>query len=155
MAGGKGRKVDPEINAINSILGALAELDGESIQRVLDYVMRRLSLPPSHSVATLPLPKSAELPAGDLPPSGRQLSIRDLKEQKKPESANQMAALVALHVNLDKTVELRKETSTAQAASLNRCWLVSLRCARAAAIRRARSSRTSSGLPRCHVAGVM
>jgi len=99
MAGGKGRKVDPEINAINSILGALAELDGESIQRVLDYVMRRLSLPPSHSVATLPLPKSAELPAGDLPPSGRQLSIRDLKEQKKPESANQMAALVAYYLS--------------------------------------------------------
>ena len=36
-----------------------------------------------------------------------------------------------------------------------RCWLLDLRCARAAAIRRARSSRTSSGCPRCHVAGVM
>lgn len=63
--------------------------------------------------------------------------------------------VVALHVNLDKTVEVTKETSTAQAASLNRCWFVILRCARAAAIRRARSSRTSSGFPRCHVAGVM
>src|SRR5450756_2991680 len=38
---------------------------------------------------------------------------------------------------------------------VNRCWLVILRCARAAAIRLARSFRTSSGCPRCHVAGVM
>ena len=65
------------------------------------------------------------------------------------------ARFVALHVNPDKTVELRRETSTAHAASLNRCWLVILRCVRSAAIRRARSSRTSSGFPRCHVAGVM
>ena len=62
---------------------------------------------------------------------------------------------VALHVNLDKTAALSRETVTAQAARINRCWLVILRCARAAAIRLARSSRTSSGCPRCHVAGVM
>ena len=33
---------------------------------------------------------------------------------------------VALHVNLDKTVERRKETSAAQAASLNHCKLAHL-----------------------------
>jgi Relaxase/Mobilisation nuclease domain len=71
------------------------------------------------------------------------------------ERLNIRKATVALHVNLDKTSELRRETFTAQAALVNRCWLVVLRSARAAAIRRARSFRTSSGCPLCHVAGVM
>ena len=37
--------VDPELEAMAAILGALDGLDGESIQRVLDYVLGRLSLP--------------------------------------------------------------------------------------------------------------
>ena len=74
---------------------------------------------------------------------------------EKPTAGTAIQRFVALHVNLDKTAARSRETCSAQAAWINRCWLVILRCARAAAIRLARSFRTSSGCPRCHVAGVM
>ena len=64
------------------------------------------------------------------------------------------AMRVALHVNPDKT-PCQDGRLFCPAASVNRCWLIDLRCARAAAIRRARSFRTSCGCPRCQIAGVM
>jgi hypothetical protein len=47
---------DHELAAISSILQALNDLDGESIQRVLDYVFGRLSIaPPRHVKAVTQL----------------------------------------------------------------------------------------------------
>jgi hypothetical protein len=82
---------DRELAAISSILKALNGLDGESIQRVLDYVFGRLSIS---------VPRHVKAVGGVTQPSPvRRTSIRDLKEEKKPESSNQMAALVAYYLS--------------------------------------------------------
>lgn len=89
---------DRELAAISSILNALDGLDGESIQRVLDYVFGRLSITaPRHvkSIATM-MPSAT---ASSEPSHTRRPSIRDLKEEKRPESSNQMAALVAYYLS--------------------------------------------------------
>jgi hypothetical protein len=78
-----------------TILDALKGLEGESIQRVLDYVLGRLSL-------SRPTRSSSPTVATSLPVDAsraRQASIRDLKEEKQPESSNQMAALVAYYLS--------------------------------------------------------
>jgi hypothetical protein len=91
---------DKELQAIGAILSALEKLDGESIQRVLDYVFDRLSLGTRSravgmaSVTTAP----ASQPVSDVSPN-RRPSIRDLKDQKQPDSSNQMAALVAYYLS--------------------------------------------------------
>ncbi|HEV2840310.1 MAG TPA: hypothetical protein VGW39_03210 [Chthoniobacterales bacterium] len=94
----QGSSVDKELKAIGAILAALDTLDGDSIQRVLDYVFGRLSLS-SHTrnvpaVTAVPTSQSSV----DSSPN-RQASIRDLKDEKQPESSNQMAALVAYYLS--------------------------------------------------------
>jgi hypothetical protein len=87
MASAKQGGADPEIRAINVILQALRGLDGEAIQRVLEYVAGRLSLSPA--TISLPSPLSGAVqavPAG-APSSTRQVSVRDLAEEKRPSSA--------------------------------------------------------------------
>jgi hypothetical protein len=106
-------KRDPELEAIGKILGALAELEGESIQRVLDYVLERLSLgkaPRSGSQATS-ISITGHAPTVDVSPASqaRRISIRDLKDEKRPTSANQMAALVAYYLSEVVDHEARKE----------------------------------------------
>jgi hypothetical protein len=94
-------KADRELEAIGAILGALDGLDGESIQRVLDYVQGRLSIGQSRVGPALP-PANVN-PGASVVPEFRQsrvlTSIRDLKEEKRPESSNQMAALVAYYLS--------------------------------------------------------
>jgi hypothetical protein len=96
----KGR-ADRELDAIGAILGALQGLEGESIQRVLDYVLEQLSIArPSRSstpsavtmIPRAPTTREAQHPI-------RQASIRDLKDEKKPSSTNQMAAVVAYYLS--------------------------------------------------------
>ena len=96
----KQRSDDRELEAISSILEALDELDGESIQRVLDYVFSRLSIPASSTMSSH-VPRALSTIPSPLEPSARSRppSIRDLKEEKQPESANQMAALVAYYLS--------------------------------------------------------
>ncbi len=102
MAQREGRhRADSELEAIGTILRALDGLEGESIQRVLDYVFGRLSI--GQVRATAP-PQAAAITSGAVGPpdfrhSHTQLSIRDLKEEKRPESSNQMAALVAYYLS--------------------------------------------------------
>jgi hypothetical protein len=90
---------DRELQAMGAILGALEGLDGESIQRVLDYVLGRLNL--AKSSRTFGTAVAAPVPATASEPShhARRLSIRDLKEEKQPESSNQMAAIVAYYLS--------------------------------------------------------
>jgi hypothetical protein len=93
-------KADRELDAIGIILGAMQSLDGESIQRVLDYVLGRLSIGRSVSASTsTPTVVSVTPQVRDAIHSTRQLSIRDLKEEKKPTDSNQMAALVAYYLS--------------------------------------------------------
>lgn len=100
-AGQRKGKADRELDAIGVILGALEPLDGESIQRVLDYVFGRLSIsrPPPYSSASSPIMVAATPQGRDAAISVRQVSIRDLKDEKKPASSNQMAALVAYYLS--------------------------------------------------------
>jgi hypothetical protein len=106
-------QTDRELAAIGSILQALDGLDGESIQRVLDYVFGRLSITGrSHvktaSTTTPPAPISSE--SSHI----RRPSIRDLKEEKQPESSNQMAALVAYYLSeITDDQERKHEINTA------------------------------------------
>lgn len=88
---------DRELAAIGSILEALDGLDGESIQRVLDYVFGRLSINASRHIKAVSAVASHSGVLDSAPT--RRASIRDLKEEKKPESSNQMAALVAYYLS--------------------------------------------------------
>jgi hypothetical protein len=99
---------DRELSAIGSILEALDGLDGESIQRVLDYVFGRLSIEGPRHVKSITSPVAAQVIAAE---SGaiRRHSIRDLREEKQPESSNQMAALVAYYLSELADVPERKE----------------------------------------------
>ncbi len=97
MAGPKSRSAaDRELVAIGAILRAIDGLDGESIRRVLDYVFSRLSIAvPSHIKAIT----SSSAPSVDMSRRTVRPSIRDLKDEKQPESSNQMAALVAYYLS--------------------------------------------------------
>jgi hypothetical protein len=91
---------DKELAAIKAILGALDGLDGDAIQRVLDYVFGRLSIPRGARPDIFARVGDAVL-VGEVKhtaPADRIKSIRDLKEEKRPSSANQMAALVAYYL---------------------------------------------------------
>jgi hypothetical protein len=102
---------DRELAAISGILSALDGLDGESIQRVLDYVFGRLSISAPRHLKTVtsvaPTPTSTESSYI------RRTSIRDLKDEKQPESSNQMAALVAYYLSEIADGEERKDAVNA------------------------------------------
>jgi hypothetical protein len=92
-------KADRELAAIGTILKAFDGLDGESIQRVLDYVFSRLSLNrPNASAPTTVVAPPTSPNVGMASASTRQPSIKDLRDEKQPESSNQMAALVAYYL---------------------------------------------------------
>jgi len=108
-------KADRELEAIGTILHALDGLEGESIQRVLDYVFGRLSIGQVRAAAASQvstISPGATVPT-DFRHSQNQLSIRDLKEEKRPESSNQMAALVAYYLSEIAPVTERKASINA------------------------------------------
>lgn len=82
--------VDQEIEAIKSVLQALTPLSAKARASVLDYVAKRLDL-------VVPEALRIEGRTGEAPQQG-ELHIKDLKDQKKPRSANEMAALVAYYL---------------------------------------------------------
>jgi hypothetical protein len=97
----KAGKADTELEAIGTILRALDGLDGESIQRVLDYVFGRLGIGQARAIPPSPASAmNAGVPvSSDFRHPRTQLSVRDLKEEKQPESSNQMAAIVAYYLS--------------------------------------------------------
>jgi len=98
--GKKSSSADKELKAIGVILSALEKLDGDSIQRVLDYVFGRLSLGSrSRAVAVSGVASGASAQSTIDGSPSRRPSIRDLKDDKQPESSNQMAALVAYYLS--------------------------------------------------------
>ena len=107
----KDSPADQELSAIGAILRALESLDGESIQRVLDYVFSRLSIPgPGYSKAyPSPLPSQPTAAPDTGHSHSTMQSIRDIKDEKQPESANQMAALVAYYLSEVLAVDSRRE----------------------------------------------
>lgn len=93
------KAADSELNAISDILSALDGLDGESIQRVFDYVFSRLSIATPRQPTTQISPQRVLPQAPSEAGSARIPSIRDLKDEKQPESSNQMAAVVAYYLS--------------------------------------------------------
>lgn len=98
--------VDAELTAIQTVLGALRGLKTDERQRVLAYVFERLGLP-SVSRANPAQPTSPNAPQAVALPAtlattadepGGPRDIRTLKEQKKPKTAMEMAALVAYYL---------------------------------------------------------
>jgi hypothetical protein len=102
------------LDAIGTILRALEGLDGDSIQRVFDYIIGRLSIgqPGRVSVQVPTAVVGGGHATTESAQVSRQLSIRDLKEQKQPESSNQMTALVAFYLSEIASESERKESIT-------------------------------------------
>ena len=103
---------DRELDAIGVIIKALNGLEGESIQRVFDYVFSRLSISaPTRTKGYASLPSIAPSASPDTTPRATsRVSIRDLKEQKQPEKSNQMAALVAYYLSEVADADERKDS---------------------------------------------
>lgn len=104
---------DAELSAIQTVLGVLVPLQDDQRQRVIDYVFQRLGLvsTPTSTSPAQTLSAAISTPANAAPNLGPGVSIRDvrsLKDQKKPRSANEMAALVAYYLSELAPVESRK-----------------------------------------------
>lgn len=106
---------DTELEAIRAVMAALEPLNDQERSRVLEYVLKRLQM------ATVRTPIASREIAPSVSPSPTSVSITDirsLKEEKRPRSANEMAALVAYYV-----AELAPEgerSSTINAETLRR-----------------------------------
>lgn len=107
--------VDQEIEAIKAVLAALTPLSGKARASVLDYVSKRLDLPTARAQQNVPDTSGAEeIPGAPLVRSEVSTSapthIKNFKEQKKPRSANEMAAVVAYYLANHAQSDQRKNT---------------------------------------------
>jgi hypothetical protein len=111
--------IDKEVGAIKAVLTALEPLRPEVRVSVIEYVVRRLQIPleggPHAELSTQQAPllstatRSEEAtPARDTTP----IHIRDLKEEKDPRSATEMAALVAYYLESLAPSKERKDRVT-------------------------------------------
>lgn len=88
-----GAENDGELQAIQTVFGALNSLDAEARARVIDYVLKRLNL-----VRAAPTSPIVPVPSAQVAPPGVSFhDIRSLKEAKAPRSANEMAVLAAYY----------------------------------------------------------
>jgi hypothetical protein len=91
--------IDQEIDAIKAVLSALTPLSEKARASVLSYVTKRLSIQKSDDSEAFS-EKELETEAKTITDkaSGPPIHIKQLKEQKRPKSANEMAALVAYYL---------------------------------------------------------
>ena len=113
------KKVDVEIEAIKTLLRTLSPLSQEVRQSVMEYVLKRLDLVAPRMVTPFSSPTSlveridASLEA-QRPHTDKITHLKDLKDQKKPKSAIEMAVLVAYYLShLAPQVERKETISTA------------------------------------------
>lgn len=104
--------IDQEIEAIRAVLASLSPLSEKARVSVLDYVTKRLGLEPSgrpedqhDTKVTLDRIEKESLAGGEAP-----VHIKTLKEEKKPRSANEMAALVGYYLAGLAPLDKRKKT---------------------------------------------
>jgi hypothetical protein len=96
--------IEKETEAIKTVLTALEPLSPEVRSHVLGYVLARLkiALPPVQPAERLSVPsRPADFPLGPAAggtPQPAVIHIKSLKDQKKPHSASEMAALVAYYL---------------------------------------------------------
>lgn len=108
--------VDQEVEAIKALLTALEPLSPDSRRAAVDYVTRRLGIPwtPAAGAEALLTGGAGTSPPPREAPAPGTVHIKALKEQKKPKSAQEMAALVAYYLShLVPTAE-RKQTVNAK-----------------------------------------
>ena len=94
--------VDQEIQAIKSMLQALTPLSPKARVSVLDYIAKRLdiAMPETDQKPDAGGGTADDKPETKKPPAPEgSVHIKDLKTQKKPRSANEMAALVAYYLS--------------------------------------------------------
>jgi len=110
-------QIDLEVEAIKTLLTALEPLEAKARASALDYVIRRLDIRIAaasdvqrHDQKIPPPPpiEALETPT----PTTPKVHIKDLKEQKKPRSANEMAALVAYYLSHVAPANERKQAIT-------------------------------------------
>jgi len=93
-------KDDREVTAIFAIVAALKPLKEDEVRNVLEYVLRRFGAGPLPVyAATQTAPTGIQIAQHVHSASGAVKDIRTLKEEKAPNSANEMAALVAFYVS--------------------------------------------------------
>ncbi len=105
--------VDSEIEAIRTVLQTLTPLSQDVRQSVMDYVLKRLNLSSGRlsgfpSGGSLVERIDASLEAEPVRPEGP-IHLRDLKDEKKPKSAIEMAVLVAYYLSHIAPQSERKE----------------------------------------------
>lgn len=102
--------IDQEVEAIKTVLAALAPLSEKARASVLNYVTRRLDLasPSGPSIAPAIAPMLST-PASTAMPSAA-VHIATFKDEKRPRSANEMAAVVAYYLANIASMEQRKQT---------------------------------------------
>jgi hypothetical protein len=97
--------IEKEIEAIKSLLIVLEPLDSQVRESVLGYVLKRLNirLPADSQIQTVPpittplQSKEFQLPKTQV--KKEPIHLRDLKDEKKPQSAIEMAVLVAYYLS--------------------------------------------------------
>ena len=87
---------DQELEAIRSVIAALEPLDDQGRSRVLEYVLKRLQMAAVR--APSPIQETAHTTSNSSKIRGI-VDIRSLKEEKKPQSLNQMAVLIAYYLS--------------------------------------------------------
>jgi hypothetical protein len=111
------KEIEKETEAIRTVVQALEPLRPEVRAHVVSYVLTRLGIVLSPQIETLPLASvrpDALLAARE---TERQLDpahIKDLKDQKKPRSDNEMAALVAYYLENLAPQKERKDRITSR-----------------------------------------
>jgi hypothetical protein len=104
-------EIQAEIQALETVLSALAPLDEGTRRRVLSYVQQRFGVAAAeHPAVQLPASGVPESAPSEGPVGTEVISdIRTLKDQKQPKSAVEMAVLVAYYVSEVAKPDERKE----------------------------------------------
>jgi len=100
--------IDQEVEAIKAVLAALTPLSGKARSSVLDYVTRRLDLVPPGAPSLVP--GVALSSSTSTSPTSATVHIKNFKDDKRPRSANEMAAVVAYYLANIAPMEQRKQT---------------------------------------------
>ncbi len=110
-------QIDLEVEAIKTLLTVLEPLEAKARASALDYVIRRLDIKiaaagdEKRHDQKIPPPPPIE-PFETSTPTTHKVHIKDLKEQKQPRSANEMAALVAYYLSHEAPANERKQAIT-------------------------------------------
>lgn len=113
-------QIDKEVEAIKAVLNALEPISPSARSSVLEYVVKRLqvslpAMPGSPMTAPAVMPIASGAPQRQSPDQTAEVThIKQLKEQKKPRSANEMASLVAYFLAELAPANNRKKTVNAK-----------------------------------------